>query len=58
MFFRIGSYEFFIEPAPQYSFFETDSVKNTAIDREVWVLGHRIVISRVGPRFPRSRLTA
>lgn len=57
MFFRIGSYEFFIDAAPQYSFFEIDHVKNTAIDREVWVFGRHIVISRVGPRFPR-RLTA
>jgi hypothetical protein len=53
MFFRIGSFEFFIESEPKSSFFEIGHVKTGPLDREVWVFGWHVVISRIGPKFPR-----
>jgi hypothetical protein len=47
MAFRIGSFEFFIEAATQFSFFEVDHIKHSAIDREVWAFGCHLVISRL-----------
>lgn len=46
MFFRIGSLSFFIEPAPQFSFFEFDHINHSAHDRELWLMSRHIVISR------------
>lgn len=46
MFFRIGSYEFFIEPAPQFSFLEFDHINHGPPERELWLMGRRIVMAR------------
>lgn len=51
MFFRIGSFEVFTEPASaEFSFFEVDHIKHNEADRELWLLGRHIVISRLVPR--------
>lgn len=47
MTFRIGTFEFFFEPAPQFGLFEFDHIRHSARDREVWALGCHVVISHL-----------
>jgi hypothetical protein len=53
MFFRIASFELFIERAPQYAITEVDHVNHGDIGPEVWALGRHLVISRKQRRAAR-----
>ena len=50
MFLRIGTFEFFIDAAPQYSFFEVDHAKHDADNREIWAFRRHFIVSRLRPR--------
>jgi hypothetical protein len=38
MSFRLFAFEFFLEPAPQFFFFEVSHIKHSPRDREMWFM--------------------
>jgi hypothetical protein len=58
MFLRIGSFEFFIDRAPQYGCLEVDHVRHDAGNREVWAGGLHLVISKRARGVPPAWLTS
>jgi len=47
MSFRIGPFDFFVDRAPQFGFFEFDHVRHSPRDRELWFMGRHLVVSKV-----------